>query len=514
MLPRSSGILLHPTSLFTKYGIGDIGPIAFEFIEFLKNTKQSFWQMLPLGPTGYADSPYQGLSAFAGNPLLISIDKLIKMDLIEENIALKIFEEGNQLYKKWTKKMKIDYERVRKCKYKVFQECFKNFNQSESKYAEFHEKFKAFCDKQAYWLDDYVLFYTLKIDHDLKPWTEWKENYFKRGENAIKVYAAMHKKKLKYYKFIQWLFDEQWKELRKFAHKNGVKIIGDMPIFVAHDSSDVWCNKELFTLKEDGSLKYQAGVPPDYFSKTGQLWGNPLYNWDKLKEDNYIWFIHRIKRLLELVDYIRIDHFRGFEAYWRVKGDAENAIKGKWVEAPGKQLFIEIKNVLGELPIIAENLGVITPKVEQLRKKFGFPGMAVLQFAFSSDYNNPHLPHNYERKTIVYPGTHDNNTIKGFWNNDATKDEKRRLLLYLNLKKNNIGEGMIQELYKSVANCVIVQFQDILGQNEQFRMNTPSESQGNWQYIIDIEKVPQIKKEWLDQMTVLYGRYVNTKNNK
>jgi len=509
-LPRSTGILLHPTSIYTDYGIGDFGPNSFRFIEFLKESGQHLWQVLPIGPTGFADSPYQSISAFAGNPLLISPDGLIEMGLItlEEvnkyHMEIKLDVESSKI-------LKVNYQHASELKEKIFKIAFKTFQRKHiQQKSELNDSYYKFCENQAYWLDDFVLFYSLKVGHNLQSWITWPKDYALRHKNTLKVWIAGHKRELELYKFIQWIFSIQWNNLRDFAHENNVEIIGDMPIFVAHDSVDVWANSELFTLNDDGSLEYQAGVPPDYFSKTGQLWGNPLYKWDILQEKNFKWFIQRFKRQIELFDWVRVDHFRGFQAFWRISETAEDAIQGKWIEAPGEELFMEVQKQLGTIPIIAEDLGVITPEVEALRDKFRFPGMKILQFAFGSDEENPHLPHNYVHNCLAYTGTHDNNTTLGWWQNDATKSEKKKLKEYLNTKTNDstVVEDLIRTLYRSIAKVAIIPIQDLLGQSEEARMNTPSVEGGNWQYQVKIDTKFKKRSKFLKKITKLYRRLV------
>ena len=509
-LPRSAGILFHPTSSYTQYEIGDLGPKAYQFIEFLKESLQHFWQVLPIGPTGYADSPYQNISAFAGNPLLISPDGLIQMELIT-------LEEVNRCQKEIktdvesSRNFKVNYQKAIELKENIFKIAFKTFLKEHfQQKTELYDSFVKFCEEQAYWLDNFVLFYSLKVEHKLQSWITWPKNYALKHKNALNVWIAGHKRELELYKFIQWIFSIQWTNLLDFAHKNNVEIIGDMPIFVAHDSVDVWANSDLFTLNPDGTLEYQAGVPPDYFSKTGQLWGNPLYKWDILQERNFKWFIQRFKRQIELFDWIRVDHFRGFQAYWRISGTAKDAIEGEWVKAPGDDLFLEVQKQLGVLPIIAEDLGVITPEVEALRDKFKFPGMKILQFAFGSDEENPHLPHNYVHNSIAYTGTHDNNTTLGWWQNDATKTEKKNLREYLNTETNDqsVVEDLIRILYRSIAKVAIISIQDLLGQGKEARMNIPSVEGGNWQYQVKIDNNFKNRAKFLKKITKLYGRIV------
>jgi 4-alpha-glucanotransferase len=508
---RSAGILCHPSSLFAPYGIGDFGSTAFNFVNFLKRSGQSFWQVLPLGPTGYGDSPYQCISAFAGNPLLIAPDGLIHDELISKEQVLQILEEkktSDSQTIQWTISAKIDYEKVRKFKNAVFRIAFQNFNSHPEKFVKLKKQFLSFCEIQNYWLSDYVMFFSLKNHHNLKSWVDWHDKYrnFQEFSESLVLWKEDHSEELEMYKFIQWIFDKQWKELREYANSQGIQLIGDMPIFIAHDSADAWANPHLFTIANDFSLTYKAGVPPDYFSETGQLWGNPLYNWKVHEKSHFNWFLQRFQRLVELFDWIRVDHFRGFESYWEIPGNALNAIKGKWVKSPGKELFAEIRKSLGSLPIIAEDLGIITPEVEELRDYFRFPGMKVLQFAFTGEPDNPHLPHNIKVNSVVYSGTHDNDTSLGWWNNGATKLEKKYLLDYLNVDGLNFNSDFIKALYQTVAKLAIIPIQDLLGVGSEARMNTPGVGAGNWQYRIQPGDLSKKRSKWLSEICKLYGR--------
>jgi 4-alpha-glucanotransferase len=509
-LPRAAGILLHPTSFSTPYGIGDLGPKAYNFLGFLKSAGQSFWQILPIGPTGYADSPYQCLSAFAGNPLLISPDLLIQQRLVTEDFIMQnLHQYGDHVDKNnsWLQQtgVPIDYTKVRELKYRILENAFETFSSSDKK-----NEFQTFCDKEASWLEDFVLFFSLKKGHGYQSWTTWPKKYIKRDEGPISEWKQEHATEILFFKFIQWIFYKQWHELKDFANRLKIQIIGDMPIFVAHDSSDVWAHPEYFTLNPDGTLEYQAGVPPDYFSETGQLWGNPLYRWKVLQKEKFEWFIGRFQKLTHLVDWIRVDHFRGFEAYWKIKGTAKTAIEGKWEKAPGEALFKEIQKELGSIPIIAENLGVITPEVKALRTKFGFPGMGVLQFAFGGKNTNPHLPHNYHPNTVAYTGTHDNDTTLGWWQNHALPQEKQYLGEYLqrvsNNRADNVVEDLIRGLYRSVATLAMVPMQDVFKQGSEFRMNIPSTTGGNWLYRIGFGSLTEERAEWLQHLSMIYGR--------
>ncbi|MBN2157343.1 MAG: 4-alpha-glucanotransferase [Candidatus Lokiarchaeota archaeon] len=512
-LTRSAGILLHPTSLWTPYGVGDFGPSAYTFIQYLKKAGQKYWQILPLGPTGYLDSPYQCISAFAGNPLLISPDELVNNELLTKKEAIECLEDENHRIK-WTLSEQVDYSKVRIAKYRMFEIAYNNlFCKEDSDVMEksanlkkHQTEFDEFCIIQQDWIDNFVTYFSLKNAHELKSWVEWPAKYRDHDEKAIEKWSTEHEDELRYFKFIQWIFQKQWNNLVAYAHKNDVNIIGDMPIFVAHDSADVWANRELFLLNDNGSLQYQAGVPPDYFSKTGQLWGNPLYNWDLIKKQHFSWWIRRFKRNQELADWIRVDHFRGFEAYWRVEGDASNAVKGEWVKGPGISLFNAVYKKLGNLQILAENLGIITPEVEQLRLKYGFPGMYVLQFAFTGEKTNPHLPYNYEPLNFAYTGTHDNNTTLGWWEQEATDGEKQYFSTYLSHGVSDITEELIKMLYKSVALVAIVPLQDLLRQSAKYRMNTPSVPEGNWKYRTPSLGLDEEKAKWLNFLANVYGR--------
>ncbi len=508
-LPRAGGVLLHPTSLFSPYGIGDLGSPAFNFIKFLKAAKFQYWQILPIGPTGYLDSPYQCISAFAGNPLLIGPDGLIKDEFLTKGEIYSILSDkkDSETQPKWTTQDIVDYAKVRTFKYIILKKAFNNFFAGrDNKFFKLNQEFTDFCHAQSYWLDDFVLYYSLKTAFSLKSWIEWPKSYAMRDAKKINEWKLNHSEELQFYRFIQWQFFKQWQQMKTFANSNGISIIGDMPIFVAHDSVDVWVNQHLYTLNPDGTLKYQAGVPPDYFSKTGQLWGNPLYNWEEMTQNNFQWFIRRVKHTLALVDMVRIDHFRGFEAYWRIDGNEDTAVKGKWIKAPGQKLFSTLKSELGQLPIIAENLGIITPEVEELRKKFGFPGMVVLQFAFSSDATNVHLPHNFHPNTIAYTGTHDNNTSLGWWTNDATPKEKKLYKKYMNSEAIDVVKEMIVTLYRSTAAIVILPMQDLLGEDEENRMNTPSISDGNWTYRLPANALRIEKSKMFKELLTIFGR--------
>ena len=493
---RSSGVLLHPTSFPGRFGIGDLGLEAYKFIDFLERSYQQYWQVLPLGPTGYGNSPYMSYSALAGNHLLISPDKLRDEGLLaEEDLAnLPNFPTD-----------KVDFEQVAPIKIQLLKKACENFKTRASEIQQ--QKFTGFCATKAFWLDDYALFMALKDTQDNSSWYTWEPAIAKRQPEALERVQRQLTDEIFYYKFIQYEFFRQWSELKSYANLRGIEIIGDIPIYVAHDSADVWANPEIFCLDEQtGEVALMAGVPPDYFSATGQLWGNPVYNWEELQKQNFKWWVQRFEAMLDYVDVIRIDHFRGFEAFWTVPQGEETAMNGKWVKAPGEELFDVIKQKLGKLPVLAEDLGVITPEVEALRDKYEFPGMKVLQFAFGSDPGNPFLPFNYTNNFVVYTGTHDNDTTVG-WFNQASDYEKHNLLLYLGcVSPEGIQWDLIRLALSSVANQAILPLQDILGLGNEARMNFPSVATGNWQWRYDTSALTQELSDRLKALTKLYGR--------
>ncbi len=491
---RSSGILLHPSSLPSKYGIGDLGPNAYKFVDLLVETKQKLWQILPLGPTGYGDSPYQCFSTFAGNPFLISIEKLIEESLLDENEPALKDNFNNKL---------VDYGRVINFKYAILRKAFLRFIESKDK--QLKTKFNTFCDKNSSWLDDYALFMSLKDHFGGKPWSEWEENIKLRRPEAMAKYRKELADNINFQKFMQYIFFKQWFELKEYANTNEIKIIGDIPIYVAFDSSDAWSSPSTFYFDEDMNPIKVAGVPPDYFSKTGQLWGNPLYNWETLKETSYAWWIDRIRSINELVDIIRIDHFRGFAGYWAVPYGDKTAANGKWEKGPGAGLFIAIKNALGDLPILAEDLGFLTEDVHELRDKFGFPSMKILQFGFDSKEGSPYVPHLFTPNSVVYTGTHDNDTIIG-WYKKAPEEDKHYVREYMNTDAKDISWDFIRHAWMSVAVFALAPMQDMLSLDSECRMNTPSVASGNWQWRFTWDQItPQVKEKLL-KLTKLYSR--------
>lgn len=468
---RSSGVVLHPTSLPGRFGIGDLGQPAYEFIDFLERSGQRIWQVLPLGPTGYEHSPYiMNFSAFAGNPLLISLEKLAEEGLLE---AGQLTPLANQEHPD-----RVEFDRVVPHKTQYLRQAYQKFQPDAA--------FEQFCQEQAYWLEDYVLFMALLEANDGKDWSDWDYALAHRQPEALQAQTEALKQDIQYHRFVQFKFFEQWKALRRYANQTGIQIVGDISIYVCYNSADVWASPNCFKLEPE-SLKptYIAGVPPDYFSATGQLWGNPVYDWDYLQSTGFDWWIRRFKATLEYVDIVRIDHFRGFEAYWQVPAGEDNAINGEWVKAPGEAFFETLGQRLGSLPVLAEDLGIITPEVEALRQRFQFPGMRILLFAFAEDAKNPYLPHNYVHNCAVYVGTHDNDTALGWWQN-ASAPEKQFLADYLGLESAKyipeINWALMRLAYSSVADLAIVQLQDILGLDNSARMNDPSTPVGNWRW--------------------------------
>jgi 4-alpha-glucanotransferase len=494
--PRSSGILLHPTSFPSRFGIGDLGLEAYRFIDFLRESYQQYWQVLPLGPTGYGNSPYASYSAMAGNPLLISPEKLQEQGLLtEEHFAdLPLFPEE-----------KVDFDKVIRIKTPLLQKACENFKANATPLQQ--TEFAGFCDSKAYWLDDFALYMALKDAHEQTSWYTWEPELVKRQPEALEKARRQLTTEIFYHKFLQFEFFRQWSQIKTYANMAGIHIIGDIPIYVAHDSADVWSNPNLFALdKETGIADLMAGVPPDYFSATGQLWGNPVYNWEELQNQEFKWWLGRFEAILDYIDVIRIDHFRGFEAYWAVKQGEETAVNGEWIKAPGEQLFEAIKQKLGTLPVMAEDLGEITPEVIALRDKFEFPGMKIVQFAFDSDSANPFLPFNYERNFIVYTGTHDNDTTVG-WFNKASDYEKQNLLRYLGcFSSEGVHWDLIRLALSSVANQAIIPLQDIFGLDTEARMNFPSKADGNWEWRYQSNALLPELSDRLKSLTTLFGR--------
>jgi 4-alpha-glucanotransferase len=493
---RVSGILLHPTSFPGRFGIGDLGAIAYQFIDFLYESGQQLWQVLPLGPTAYGNSPYMCYSAMAGNPLLISPEFLQNQGLLSDADLKDLPEFAVE---------QVDYEQVIAVKTPLFLKAAETFKATAS--MEQRQAYDAFCASRAFWLNDYALFMALKDIHEGVSWYEWDEAIAKRKPAAMEQWRLRLTAKIFYHKYLQFEFFRQWSELKHYANERGIRIIGDIPIYVAHDSVDVWAFPQQFHLDpETSEASLMAGVPPDYFSATGQLWGNPIYDWEEMEKSGFEWWLQRFRAMLEYVDLIRIDHFRGFAAYWAVQQGETTAINGEWLEAPGEQFFETLRQELGSLPILAEDLGVITPDVEALRDQFGFPGMKVLQFAFGSDTANPFLPYNYLRNSVVYTGTHDNDTTVG-WFHQLSDWERGNLLRYLGCTgPDGIHWDLIRLALSSVAEQAIFPLQDILGLGTEARMNFPGKPSGNWQWRYQAEALTQELGDRLRQLTETYGR--------
>ncbi|MBQ3614738.1 MAG: 4-alpha-glucanotransferase [Anaerotignum sp.] len=500
MTKRRSGVLLHPTSLPSNHGAGDFGPAAYTFIDKLAEAGQTLWQVLPLVPTDDGGSPYSSCSAFAGNPLLISPEKLMEDGYLE-------MKDLQTSYVK--PEARVNYQKAKEAKLPLLEKAYQAFKTME-KPADYAE----FCEKNAFWLDDYVLYVALKnhfraeraneettenfdafaaeceglelTEKQMKDyyiganWVSFPKTTKKRNAMVLKKWRKVLADAIEKEIFLQYIFQKQWQAVKAYANEKGISIIGDAPIFVAYDSADVWANQKLFRLDSKGFPLCIAGVPPDYFSKTGQLWGNPLYDWKQHEKTEFAWWISRITKTLGDVDILRIDHFRGFEAYWEVAFGAENAIGGKWVKAPGKAFFAKLKEVLGDdLPLIAEDLGTITEEVLELREFAGLPGMRILQFAFGEDKNNAYLPHSYDRNTVVYTGTHDNDTTKG-WYETASEVEKDHYRRYLNVDGSNVAWDFIRLAFSSSADMAVVPLQDVMALGTEHRMNIPGTSEGNW----------------------------------
>ena len=494
---RTSGILLHLTSLPTPFGIGDLGPGACRFIDFLQAAGQGLWQVLPLGPTGYGDSPYQPLSVFAGNPLLLSPEAMVADGwLPEAELEAPNFPENH-----------VDYAAVISWKQALLQSAYRYFQAQAS--PEQHAELAAFCTQQQHWLSDYGLFVALKARFQ-SSWTDWEPELVRREPAALAHWRNELAAEIELEAFKQFQFFSQWAGLRRYAHERGVYLIGDMPLFVAHDSADVWAHQEWFYLDPDGRPTVVAGVPPDYFSATGQRWGNPLYRWDVLAEQGYGFWVERLRLLLSLVDQVRLDHFRGFEAYWEISAEEPTAINGRWVPGPGHGLLEMLRTTLGRLPLIAEDLGLITPPVHALRDAFDLPGMAVLQFAFESDGSDlgdsPLLPHNHRRCMVVYTGTHDNDTTVGWWQ-DRAHAQRAFTCRYLHTDAEVVHWDLIRCAQASVAGLAVIPLQDLLGLGSEARMNQPSLPTGNWAWRYTEGALSADLAVRLHELSKLYGRH-------
>lgn len=491
---RMAGVLLHPTSLPGAFGIGELGGEAYRFVDWLVQARQRVWQVLPLGPTGFADSPYAAFSAFAGNPLLVSLQRLQDEGLLtwDDFVDYPFLPED-----------RVDYGAVIPAKMGVLRRAYERWKAQGDEEAK--RQLEHFREQHAFWLEDFALFMALKGTHEGKAWTEWDRDLASRNRDALNRARRELAYEVQFHCFVQYCFVRHWCDLKRYANARGVLVMGDMPIFVAHDSADVWAKPEMFHLDEDGDPTFVAGVPPDYFSPTGQRWGNPVYRWDVMRTQGYRWWIERFRWTLQMVDIVRVDHFRGFSAYWQVPASEPTAVKGRWVKVPGKDLFRSLQRELGELPIVAEDLGIITPDVTRLRKGLGFPGMRVLQFAFDGDPDNLYLPYNYEPDTVVYTGTHDNDTLVG-WFSGLSEEEKPRVYDYIGREDISVPWEMIRLAYASVARLAIVPLQDWLGLGSEARMNQPGRESGNWQWRCRREHLHEGLAHAMAKMCAVYGR--------
>lgn len=491
---RVSGILLHPTSLPGAFGAGDFGSDAYQFVDWLVSAGQTYWQVLPLGEIGPGNSPYMSSSAFAGSILLIDLAELSSHGWLssEDLTPHPDFRPD-----------RVDFTLLRPFRMERLRRAARNF--FASGHDNMHRAYTEFCIAENEWLEDYALFMTIAERESWSEWSRWSKELAHRKPQALRLMKKTCADEVGFWKFCQWCFARQWSNLRLYANERGVRIIGDVPIFVAYQSADVWSHQELFELDENSRPSVVAGVPPDYFSETGQLWGNPLYRWDIHEKTGYAWWIARLRHALQLADLVRIDHFRGFVAYWEVPADAPNAINGKWIAGPGEKLFEAFEKAFPHLPIIAEDLGLITPDVVDLRDKFKLPGMRILQFAFAEGEDNLFLPHHYVPNTIAYTGTHDNDTILGWWNS-VSDQEKAFAHHYLDSDGHEIQWDMMRAISNSVANIVIFPMQDVLGLSGDHRMNFPSHPTGNWEWRFSWDQVQLKHTQALAKMSLEHGR--------
>lgn len=493
-MKRKSGILLHITSLPSIYGVGDLGVEAYRFVDILFGMGCVVWQILPLGPIGPGNSPYQSYSAYAGDFLFISPDELIAWNLlnIDDLKNVPFFESE-----------RVEYEKVTKWKIEILKIAFNRFRTGIN--GQLQNEFQVFCNEHDWWLADYALFRSCQKKFDYLPWNEWPVEVAKRSSAELEMLTVMLSDDVEFERFVQFMFFRQWFRLKQYANQKGVIIFGDMPLYVAHNSSDVWANQQMFLLDNDGNPTLVGGVPPDYFSEDGQLWGNPLFDWNKLAETDYHWWLARLYFNFHLFNLVRIDHFRGLESFWAIPANSETAKDGSWIEAKGNALLEILKSQMTNLPIVAEDLGIITPEVDALRKKFDLPGMKVLQFAFSSDASNVHMPHNFDKKQVVYTGTHDNDTTLA-WFNKLNNEEKERVLAYLSINNYGIEQLLIEIAWSSVAEMAIVPLQDLLGLGGEGRMNIPGIASGNWEWRCDKAKLESLDSDFLKKLNEKYNR--------
>jgi 4-alpha-glucanotransferase len=490
---RASGVLAHPTSFPGPHGIGDIGEAAFRFVDWLAVAGQRSWQVMPLGPTGYGDSPYASPSAFAGNPLLVSLTWLTGEDLLGvADLDHPPFPDHE-----------VQFGEVIHFKMAALREAFARFRRGAA--AGQRPDFEAFVRDEKHWLEDFALYMALKDHFGQRPWVEWEAPIRLRQPEAVASWAERLRDDLRFHKFVQFQFRRQWAELKRYANERDVRIIGDIPIFVAHDSADVWSHRDLFRLDEEGHPTVVSGVPPDLFTATGQLWGNPMFDWGQMAAQGYRWWIDRIRAMMALVDVIRIDHFRGFAAAWTVPAGASTAAGGRWERGPGRAIFDAVADAIGPVPIVVEDLGLITEDVNELRRELGLPGMKVLQFAFDGDPENPYLPHNYEPNYLVYTGTHDNQTTIG-WFQGLDEDTRRLVQTYIGRDGSDISWDFIRLALSSVADLAILSLQDVMRLGDEARMNTPGRPMGNWGWRYLPHQLNPGVAAGLGELTAAYGR--------
>jgi 4-alpha-glucanotransferase len=474
--PRAAGILLHPTSLPSRGGVGDFGPTAYQFVDFLATARQGLWQVLPLGPLGYGNSPYSSTSAFAGNPLLISLERLADHGWID---ATKLGAPGTGTTPDFAS---VEYDHVFAQKMPLLFEAARNFLRTAS--GDPRRRFENFRAENAWWLEAFVLFDALRAQRKLETWNQWPQDLAHREPAALEKARQELAADIQIRSALQFAFYEQWRALRRYCSERAIRIVGDVAIFMNHDSADVWARRELFRLNDDLEPEVVAGVPPDFFSKTGQRWGNPLYRWDVMKEQGYEWWIQRLRWATQNCDYIRLDHFRGFDQFWEIPAGDATAVNGHWVDGPRDDLFLKLREALGGLPFFAEDLGYITPEVHALRDRLQIPGMAVLQFGFGDEGAHMYLPHRAEGK-VIYTGTHDNDTVAGWWHSGAAEHERRNAEAYVGRCEDGIHWAFIRAAQCSPASLSIIPLQDVLGLGSEARMNTPSLHGGNWRWRFD-----------------------------
>ena len=489
-MKRASGVLMPVFSLPSKYGIGCFSKEAYKFVDQLKKAGQSYWQILPLGPTGYGDSPYQSFSTYAGNPYFIDLKTLVKEGLLTKKECKEV---------RCKEQKKIDYEKIYQNRFKILKKAYRRFQKND--------KYEKFLEENAFWLEDYCMYMAIKDAHEGKSWSEWEELLKKREKTALEKVKEELEDEIGFYQFQQYEFDRQWKKLHTYAKEQGIQIIGDIPIYVAFDSADAWAAPELFQFDEENNPIRVAGCPPDAFAKTGQLWGNPLYNWEYHQKTGYAWWIQRIRYCFQRYDVVRIDHFRGFDSYYAIPYGETTAVNGEWRQGPGIELFKAVEKKLGKKNIIAEDLGFLTDSVRNLLRESGYPGMKVLEFAFDSrdSNNNDYLPHMYPVNCIAYAGTHDNDTIMG-WMKTADKEDVKYAKEYLVMGKEEPYWDMIRALWSSVAGTTIIQAQDLLGLGSESRMNIPSTLGGNWSWRAMPKAFNAKIANRLFRLTKLYGR--------